>query len=210
MFDGTYFGRNNGWLVFRADRKNIHAIKIKSERIDIIQEELRFLEKHGYEFKSFIIDGRRGVCKMLKMIYPLTPVQFCQFHQKMIIRRYITNSPELKCSKELKALVNEMTNMEEESFRNELKSLQKKYNIFLKERNESGEFMHKRLRSAFRSLRTNLPYLFTYKKFPNLNIPNTTNSIESSFSHWKPKVKIHRGLKADRKEKMILFLIKRS
>lgn len=208
MFDGTYFGRNNGWLVFRADKKNIHAIKIKSERIDIIQEQLQYLEKHGYEFKSFTIDGRRGVCKMLRMIHPFTPIQFCQFHQKMIIRRYITNNPKLECSKELKVLVGGMVLMEEREFKNELEELQEKYDNFLKERNENGEFMHKRLRSAFRSLRTNIPYLFTYKKFPNLGIPNTTNSIESSFSHWKPKVKIHRGLRDDRKDKMILFLIK--
>ena len=84
MFDGTYFARNDGYLVFRANNRNIHAIKIKSERIDIIKDQLGLLESKGYEFKSFAIDGRRGVCKMLETIYPGVPIQFCQFHQKRL------------------------------------------------------------------------------------------------------------------------------
>jgi len=32
----------------------------------------------------------------------------------------------------------------------------------------------------YRSLRTNLPYLFTYKNYKNLSISNTTNALEDS------------------------------
>ena len=84
---------------------------------------------------------------------------------------------------------------------------QKKYEDFLKERNEQGQFKHRQLRSAFRSLKTNLPYLFTYKKFPALHIPNTTNSCDGSFAHWKQKIKIHRGLRKHRRNKMINYLL---
>jgi len=208
MFDATYFGRDYGWLVFRTNSKNIHAKKIKTERIDIILEELKHLESKGYAFKSITTDGGARVCDILKRHYPFLPIQFCQFHQKMITRRYLTLNPKLECGKELKSLTDKLTKMNDKSFKKELEDLQKKYKDFLLERNENGEFMHKKLRSAFRSLRTNLPYLFTYKNFPNLNIPNTTGSSESNFSHWKSKVKIHRGLREDRKDKMILYLIK--
>ena len=92
-------------------------------------------------------------------------------------------------------------------FEYELLLLKAKYSSFLKERNENNRFSHSRLRSAFRSLKTNLPYLFTCKKYPDLNIPNTTNTCEGSFAHWKSKVKIHRGLSRKRKEKMIEKLI---
>jgi len=210
MFDGTYFRRGYGWLVFRTNGKNIHAKKIKTERIDIILQELDYLKSIGYEFKSFTIDGRAGLCKNLRERYPNVPVQFCQFHQKMIIRRYITDKPKLECSQELKQLMKYLTKLDEKTFKEKLGKLESKYQGFLLEKNEQGEFMHKNLRKALRSLRTNMPYLFTYRNYPELTIPNTTNSIESNFSHWKSKVKIHRGLRADRKDKMILFLIKTS
>jgi len=210
IFDATYFGRGYGWLVFRTNGINIHAKKIETERIDIILQELFYLECVGYEFKSFTIDGRTGLCKNLRLHYPNVPVQFCQFHQKMIIRRYITDRPKLECSQKLKKLLNKLTKINEETFKNELENLEETYKDFLLEKNEKGEFMHKKLRSALRSLRTNLPYLFTYKNHPELGISNTTNSIESNFSHWKSKVKMHRGLRPDRKDKIILYLIKNS
>jgi len=56
-------------------------------------------------------------------------------------------------------------------------------------------YTHKRLRSVYRSLKTNLPYLFTYQKYPELNIPNTTNSLDGTFSNFKSLPRIHRGLK---------------
>lgn len=96
-----------------------------------------------------------------------------------------------------------LTEVEPEIFKSLLETLREEYAEFLKERNEQGQFRHRRLRSAFRSLKTNLPYLFTYKLFPELNIPNTTNSCDGSFAHWKQKVKIHRGLKTERRNKMV-------
>ena len=189
---------------------NIHAKKIKTEKIDIILQELFYLESVGYQFKSFTIDGRTGLCRRLKEHFPDVPIQLCQFHQKMIIRRYITDRPKLECSKELKKLLKKLTTIEEKYFKQRLKKLEEKYAEFLQEKNDKGEFSHKRLRSALRSLNTNLPYLFTSKNYSRLKIPNTTNSIESNFSCWKNKVKIHKGLRPDRKDKIILFLIKNS
>ena len=55
-----------------------------------------------------------------------------------------------------------------------------------------------------------MPYLFTYLKYPELNIPNTTNSCDGSFAHCKNKVKIHRGLRKDRRKKMIDYLLSNS
>ena len=84
------------------------------------------------------------------------------------------------------------------------------YDEFLKERNDQGQFMHRRLRSARRSIRTNMRYLFTYKNYPELKIPNTTNSCDGSFAHWKQKVKIHRGLRKHRRNKVINYLLNQS
>ena len=64
-------------------------------------------------------------------------------------------------------------------------------------------YTHSRLRSAYRSLKTNLPYLFTYLEYPDLDIPNTTNSIEGIFSNIKTKLRVHSGIKKQRKIKII-------
>ena len=39
-------------------------------------------------------------------------------------------------------------------------------------------------------LTTNLPYLFTYQKYPELAIPNTTNALDGTFAHLKELVNI--------------------
>jgi len=64
-------------------------------------------------------------------------------------------------------------------------------------------YTHKRLRSAYRSLKINLPYLFTYQKYPQLNIPNTTNSLDGCFAYLKELVRVHRGANKGRKRKII-------
>lgn len=92
----------------------------------------------------------------------------------------------------------------------DLFALQAKYKIFLVEKNEAGEYKHHRLRSAFRSLRTNLPFLFLYHEFPNAHIPRTTNGLEGRFAHLKEKIRIHRGLQLTRKKKAIEFILTNS
>lgn len=42
---------------------------------------------------------------------------------------------------------------------------------------KKASYTHPRIVSAYKSLRRNTPYLFTYKKHPDLNIHNTTNAI---------------------------------
>ena len=63
--------------------------------------------------------------------------------------------------------------------------------------------MHKKLRSAYRSLKTNLPWLFTCYDNPNLNMPNTTNAIDGHFADLKNKLRNHNGLSIERKNKFM-------
>lgn len=217
VFDGTFFGRSFGFLIYRGNTstdnhkrkfRNIYYRKIDSEKIVYIKEDLNYLSKElDYTFKSFTIDGRRGVIQLLKRMYPNVPIQMCQFHQKQIIRRYTTDKPQTKCGIDLKELMKQMKDLGGVDFEYKLLLLKVKHRSFLKEKNENNRFMHGRLRSAFRSLKTNLPYLFTYEKHPELNIPNTTNTCEGWFAHLKEKVKIHRGMSRKRREKMIEKLV---
>jgi len=207
VFDATFFTRADGLLVFRANSKNIHWKEINGEKLEYLNQCLDDLIFLGYQFNSFTIDGRRGVINLLKSKFPNIPIQLCQFHQIAIVRRYTTNNPKTDCGQELKELMKTLTNTTKKQFCDSLEKLSTKYRIFLRERNENNQFKHRRLRSAFRSLKTNLPYLFTCLDYPKLNIPNTTNSCDGSFAHWKQKVKVHRGLSKVRRTKMINYLL---
>ena len=65
------------------------------------------------------------------------------------------------------------------------------------------QFTHPRVRAAYRSLITNLPYLFTYKNQKDVVIYNTTNAIDGGvFSPMKKLLKIHNGFTKNLKLKM--------
>jgi hypothetical protein len=84
-----------------------------------------------------------------------------------------------------------------------------KYKAFINEitiHPESGKrsYTHKKLVAAYKSIRRNLPMLFTYKNHPALLMPNTTNLIEGGvFSPLKILIKIHRGLSKSLKLKIV-------
>ena len=208
ILDATFFGRTDGVFVFRANKKNLAWYFIETETLHVVQKGIMDLEQQGVSFKSFTIDGRKGVIRLLQTCYRGIPIQLCQFHQAQIIRRYITQTPKTECGQALKELMKHLTTtINPFCFAQWVILLQQYYSEFLKERNEKGQFQHRKLRSAFRSLQTNLPYLFTYQLYPELKIPNTTNSCDGSFAHWKQKIKIHRGLRKERRNKMISFLL---
>lgn len=208
ILDATFFSRTDGVLIFRANGKNLYWHFISSESIAEIKAGLIILEQHGYRFASVTLDGRRGIIQLFQERYPGLPIQLCQFHQAQIIRRYTTNNPKTECGQYLKILMLSMTQANPDVFKNLYDTFCELYDDFLKERNEQGQFIHPRLRSARRSLKNNMPLLFTYKHLPELGIPNTTNSCDGSFAHWKQKVKIHRGLTKDRRNKVVNYLLK--
>jgi len=86
-----------------------------------------------------------------------------------------------------------------------------KWKQFLKEKtySDTGKwcYTHRKLRSAIRSIKSNLPYLFTFQKYPELHIPNTTNSLEGINSALKFKIKAHQGINSDRRKKIIDYLL---
>jgi hypothetical protein len=137
----------------------------------------------------------------------------CHFHQKQIVRRYLTNQPKLEASIELKEIVNNLTNTNEKQFTEQLNNWHKKWKDFLKEKTINPEtnrwcYTHKRLRSAHRSLKTNLPYLFTYQKYPNFNIPNTTNSLDGYFNILKSLINVHRELNKERRNRIAIEILR--
>ena len=116
-------------------------------------------------------------------------------------------NPRLEAGVELKIICKDLCSVSRSEF--ELRFIQwcEKWAGFLKERtyNVDGKwrYTHRRLRSARRSLMTNLPHLFTYQDYPELEIPNTTNYAESIHSKIKDLLRVHRGFSTELKRKLI-------
>jgi len=210
VIDFTHLDDNYGALVFRAVNLKVNLLWMirATEQVQNYLEGVNCLKDKGWQVKSLTLDGKRGS----KELFPDLPVQMCQHHQQKIIVRYLTRKPILPANMELLNLAFQLTNLNEELLRKRLVDWKVKWQDFLKEKNYSRKthewhFTHQRLRSALRSLETNLPHLFTYQKYPELNIPNTTNCLEGTFAQLKTKLKCHRGARGKRKLKLIKELL---
>ena len=187
--DTTYFGRSFGVMVFKDSLSGIILFKkyVKQETNLLYIEGLSEITRRGIRIQSVICDGRKGLLSIL----PDVPVQMCNFHQAAIVRRYLTKNPKMQASKELWEITLLLKCTDKESFIGGLNNWFTKWESFLNERkiDEKGKnrYVHKKLRSAYRSLKTNLPWLFTWYDNLDLKIPNTTNSIDGHFSNLKNK-----------------------
>jgi len=215
LMDATFFSQTDGLLVFRANGKNLYWKEITSERMEDYRDCLDVLDAAGFCFQSFTIDGRKGVRALLQERYPGVPIQQCQFHQLQAVTLKLTRRPKLDAGKALRRIALTLTRTTRKDFTAALDQWNEEWGVFLKERTKSQErkrrwrYTHERLRSAYFSLRRNLPWLFTFQDYPALHIPNTTNSCDGSFSHWKQKVALHRGLQRQRKRKMVNYLLEK-
>ena len=206
IMDTSYFRRDFGVMVFRDQyrRENLFWKYLRYETIAEYRSGIEYLKSLGWNILGIVCDGRRGILSSFGDI----PVQMCQRHQVAIIRRYITKNPRLEAGKELRAISLVLTKSKKDDFIFLLAQWYKKWKSFLIEKTynkETGKwhYTHRRIRSAYRSFKTNLPYLFTYLEYPDLDIPNTTNSIEGLFSNLKTKLRVHSGMRKHRKIKLI-------
>lgn len=211
VMDATYFGRQNGVLVARDPNKkeNLYCCEIASETKEEYKKARTRLEELGYIIKAVVLDGKRGIPSVFKDIL----VQICQFHQWQIIRRKLTLRPKLESHQALLLIGRWISKTNRKGLKRMLDAFEKKYRKDLNEKTyilgtNRWRFTHAKLRSAYGSLIRNLPNLYTYQDHPELNIPNTTNSLDGSFNALKSHVNIHRGLRQDRRLKIIKGYLK--
>jgi len=209
--DVTFFIRGYGIVVVREPniKKNIYWKEVSTENPEIYWQARNQIEKQGFILKAVVVDGKRGV----KEVFLDLPAQMCQFHQIAIINRYLTRKPKLEAGKELRSVALFLTDANEKEFTSLLNNWRDKWKYFLGEKSINFEtqklhYVHKRLRSAYRSLKTNLSYLFAYQKYPELKIPNTTNSLDGTFSYFKTLLRVHRGMSRAKRYKAICEILK--
>lgn len=215
QMDTTYWGRNFGLMVIKDALRNkiLWRKYVAHETIADYMEGIRWLEKNNFRIYGVVIDGMKGLAKAL---HPY-PVQLCQFHQMLIVRRYITQDPDIEASWVLLDLVGDITRMDKESFVGSLSEWYEKYKDIVNERvqdrrikRKTPPYMRPRLRSAYLSLKRNMPLLWTFYEHPEIGLPNTNNGLEGVFPDLKTKVRVHSGISKTNRMKLIDEYIKRN
>ncbi|MDR3557991.1 MAG: hypothetical protein P4L61_00510 [Candidatus Pacebacteria bacterium] len=212
--DMTFWGRSYGVCVFRSPtmKKNLWWTESQLETPWVYKKGLDELLAEGWTVTSAVIDGKRGVAQVFEA--KGIPVQYCQFHQAKTVTGYLTRKPKTEAARELRALVLLLPRMTEEKLRDALAKWYERHASFLDEKSPAlnkkrgWDWTHRRIRAAHRSLKTNLGRLFTYQKYPDLHIPNTTNTIDGMFSQIKNRLAVHRGLRRERRYRIIEEILK--
>jgi len=190
--DMTFVKRTFGVCVFRSPhlKKNLDWKMALTETANVYHKLRLQVERKGFEIQAAVIDGRPGIIDVFWDV----PVQMCHFHQIAIMTRYLTTRPKLPAGQILRHIALKIPKNNEDGMNRLLAEWYKQWHDFLKEKTYNPItrrwfYTHKRLRSAYRSLCRNLPLLYTYQKYPELNIPNTTNSLDGDIQPFKRYVK---------------------
>lgn len=214
QMDTTYWGRNFGLMVIRdALRGNVLWHKyVRHETIAQYIEGVDWLKSNGFHIYGAVIDGLKVLAQALKPI----KVQMCQFHQMLIVRRYLTQDPDLEASQELLNLINIITKTDKESFIGAFNDWYEKHKDVINERvhdrrikRHTPQYMRPKLRSTYLSIKRNMPLLWTFYDHPETGHPNTNNALEGLFSDLKTKVRVHSGISKEDRKKLLDEYIKR-
>ena len=210
LMDTTYWGRNFGVVIMKDHiRGDVLWYKFIShkETLSDYSEGVAYLESCGFNIQCIVSDGLKG----LRQMFPSYRFQLCQFHQVMTVRIKLTLKPKLEASRELLDLTNMLCHTDKESFAGALDEWHTKWTGFLRERtmdvNGKTHYVHKNTRSAFLSLKRNMPWLWTWYDNRDLDIPNTNNELEALNSNLKAKLNLHKGLSGERRKTLIQELL---
>ena len=216
VLDTTYFGRSCGVVtILDAHTGRLLYFKriLKTETNSEYLIGINTILANNIHPKAAIVDGRRGLIDLLESKDIL--VQMCHFHMWQIVRRYLTNNPVLEPNIELKAIIdnflNKHTHIDRFMFASQTSGWLHRNEHWLNEkhRNEYGiyEWSHEETRRAYKAIKSHFPYLFTYEKYPELNIPKTSNIIEGKFGNAKDKLRLHHGYTDTLKIKIFFSLL---
>ena len=196
--DATYWGKNFGvLLIVDAYRKRLLWRKLldRKETIADYVEGIGWLEENGFDILGVVCDGLRGLPQMLGRYR----VQYCQFHQVKTVVDYLTKNPQTDAGKELLQIAYLLCHTDKESFVGMLVAWYEQWGEWLKERSvdkKTGRkvYTHRRVRSAYFSLKRNMRWLWTYYDYPEIPIPNTNNILEAINTDLKSKLRVHNGM----------------
>ena len=207
LMDTTYWGWNFGVVVmkdWRTGKILWRKFINKKETLSDYKEGEEWLLSHDFRIDGIVCDGLRGMFQM----FAEYRMQMCQFHQIKIVKRYLTNAPKLPAAIELWNIVKLMCHTDKESFMATFNQWSEDWGDFLKERTTDAKtgkthYAHRRLSSAYLSLKRNMPHLWTFYDYSVAGIPNTNNALEGQFTDLKTKLRNHNGLSIRQRKKFI-------
>ena len=203
--DVTYWGRSFGVLLALDSQTGIplYMAFVRSETVKDYVDAVSSMEERDYSIRGLIIDGKQSLFRTFSEYR----VQMCQFHMQQIVRRYLTLSPRMLASRELKELVGRLHKADEADFKRDYQEWKEKWKdtIGHKSLHKDGKmhYTHQRLRAAMNSLNFYLPYLFTYQREDCKGMPNTNNKIEGTFTDLKKNLNNHSGLTQENRKRFI-------
>jgi hypothetical protein len=203
--DVTYWGRSFGVLLALDSQTGIplYMAFVRSETVKDYMDAVSSMEERDYSIRGLIIDGKQSLFRTFSEYR----VQMCQFHMQQIVRRYLTLSPRMLASRELKELVGRLHKADEADFKRDYQEWKEKWEdtIGHKSLHKDGKmhYTHQRLRAAMNSLNFYLPYLFTYQREDCKGMPNTNNKIEGTFTDLKKNLNNHSGLTIENRKRFI-------
>ena len=207
VMDTTYWGRKYGVMLFKdaLSGRDLLWYFVKNETNALYAQGIADLEGMGYEIPAVVVDGRKGLPGM----FPDKKVQLCQFHQQKTVRKYLTKHPKTEAGVELKGIVDMLTRTDKESFVEMFDEWCAKWDDYLRERTtdpDTGKshYTHKNLRSAYLSVKRNLPLLLTWYDNIDMGRPNTTNRLDGHFSQLTRMLRNHNGMKRERRDKLVV------
>lgn len=209
LIDTTYYWRDYGYMVFRAwytetqTWKNLLRYKVAYETNEAYMKGYRFLIEKWREIQAIVCDWRQWLLEGFWSV----PTQLCLHHMKQIIIRLLTKKPKLKQTKRLKEIAMCIGNHPKNDIKLALNVWHEEFKEWLAEKNEKGWRKHERARKAFASIRKKLSCCYMFAQHPELNIPTTTNSLESINGHLKSKATIHRWMNMKNKDKFTNYYL---
>ena len=175
--DAMYWGRRFGVVIFQDYKTGTvlwYKFISRKENTADYEEGITYLNAVGVKINGIVCDGLIGLRERL-IDYKF---QYCQFHQLLTVKKYLTKQPKTEAGVDLLRLTEQMFYMDKESFVTSFDEWETRWHDYLCERSEPvngkrlGEFKHKRLRSAWRSIRRNMPWLWTFYDNPESGIPS--------------------------------------
>lgn len=188
-------------------KKVIYAKVVERECVEEYALWVAYIEERGRKVRWVTTDG----FKWVRQLFSYLPYQMCVFHQVAIITRCVGKYPKIDPHKELRRIALSLKNSTYEEINTMLHKRHKTWWDMLSERSYSlfddrkRRYTHKNTRRAYRSLMTNLPYLFVYQS--NLGMPNTTNALDWYFRPLKSKLWVHSWLTKERKIRLLFKLL---
>ena len=198
LMDTTYWGRDFGvLLIVDAYRKRLLWRKFldKKETIADYLEGIEWLRENNFIIRGIVCDGLRGLAQSLSQY----KVQYCQFHQVKTVVEYLTKNPQTEAGQELLKIAYLLCHTDKESFEGMMEMWHTKWDRWLKQRSldrKTGKkvYTHRRVRSAYFSMKRNMKWLWTYYDYPDTPIPNTNNILEAINTDLKSKLRVHNGM----------------